>query len=347
MLITWYTDPSKGSFSEGSTKFSSFYQYDTVSKKFVRIRLELGRTGSDGGKTFSSYKETRYVGFSNDPSIRTSQKTKWSVNDQGELVFDGTPLSQEPKPGYGVFDTSSSVFESSTFIHRGNKISAEANFPEGIEPRYLSLVANDTMINGGKIDFTNSTATAEELSEAIKSRVKTILDVEDLSTVSDETFLDKLKSQIQEIKSSTLQPSQNALEDSIDQTSRLFDQLNSEIVDKGIVPTEEFESAVQNLREKIQNASEAITSKEGIKDAITELQSAQENLKTKAQELSDNKYEEIESTISSSKEAIDSAATESQRWESINSEYNEVESSSSIEQYEESMRYEEAPIEAI
>src|ERR1700722_8936860 len=101
MIISWFSQPEGG-------KFSSYYQYDTVTTNFTRIRMELGRASSSGATddTFIGFKTERYVGFS-DQYYSTSKSNlgHWSVNEDNELCYDDVPLAGgRPAPGARIYD---------------------------------------------------------------------------------------------------------------------------------------------------------------------------------------------------------------------------------------------------
>ena len=150
MIISWFTDPSKGTFVEGSGKLSSYYQYDTQSKQFSRVRLELGRS-SGSGDTKAMYQETRYVAFS-DQKINDSKN--WTV-ENGELKYKGNSLEQTPTNGDYVYD----LTNPKSTPHYGNPVTDSPNLPEGIEIRHLSLIANESILSESDIVFTGGDAT--------------------------------------------------------------------------------------------------------------------------------------------------------------------------------------------
>lgn len=339
MIITWFTDPSKGTFTEGSGKFSSYYQYDTTTRKFVRIRLELGRKSSsngDSGRTGAFFKEKRYVGFSNDPNIRTSEKSKWSINENGQLEFNGKALETKPAEGLGVFDTSSSTFNEDTFIHRGNAVTNSPNLPEGIEIKHLNLIANDAIINRTGTEFTGSKATGEELSASIKGQVEDIIG-KSFDEITNDDILEMLKAQVKQIKEESVEPAKESVEESLDEVNTLIEDINESIAEKGMVPTEEFEAAFKDLQTKISEAKSAVESGNGIKKAISDLAEAKTVLDTAAKDINQDHYEELKDSFTSSEKAIESAQAESQKWEDIASEYQKAEEATSIEEYEESI----------
>ncbi|MCK8521150.1 hypothetical protein M0D21_06210 [Aquimarina sp. D1M17] len=350
MIITWFTDPSKGSFTEGSTKFSSYYQFDTETKKFTRIRLELGRkassSGGDDGRTGAFFKEERYVGFSNDPKVRSSQPTKWSVNDKGELCFDGDPLQTKPAKDLRTYDTSSTVFNEDTFIHKGNAITDSPNLPEGIETKHLSLIANDTTLEGESIKLTSRDVSSTDLSDALKNKVCEILDVDDFDSITDDDILEKLKSQIKEIKEKSIEPSKESIDSSLEDIDKLMSDIKEKIETDGIAPTEDFEKAYADLQEKVKAAKTATESGKGVKDAIKELETSRASLKESVSTLSADHQAGIDSLITDSNAAVETAQSASEEWERIASEYQSAEEATSIEKYEESIGNEEVePVE--
>lgn len=339
MIITWYTDPSKGAFTEAGGKYSSYYQYDTTTKKFARIRLELGRgvsASGDTGKTGAFFKERRYVGFGDKAKVKTSQKEKWSVNEDGDLCFDGTPLQKTPEDNLRTFDTSSTVFNEDTFIHRGNAVTSDAHFPEGIDVKHLSLIANDTIINQKSIKLTESSASGKELSDALKERVSKIID-KPFADITDDDLLAKLKEQVSTIKEESIKSTKESLNDSLSEVDTLLEDIQSQITDNGLVPDEKFESAFKALGEQVSAAKTAASTGEGIQDAISKLSEAKTTLNEAAKDLSAKHFEALEEQMTNSDAAIKTALSDSQQWEEISAEYSEAESATSIEDYEKSI----------
>ncbi|WP_459212735.1 hypothetical protein [Aquimarina rhabdastrellae] len=340
MIITWYTDPSKGSFTEGSTKFSSYYQFDTVSQKFVRIRLELGRSpsssGGDQGDTGAFFKSKRYVGFSNDPTVRSSQPAKWSINKEGQLCFDGKALQTTPSKGLNTYDTSSNVFNDSTFIHKGNKITEEPNLPEDIAPKHLSLIANDAVIKGGGVNLTAANASGTDLATALKTKVGSIVG-KDFKDITDNDLLAKLKEQISTIKTNEIQPSKASLDTALEDVNKLLTEIKTQIEEGMLIPNQNLEKAALDLNAKIEAAQKASTSGEGIKEAIANLAKSKTALNTQVEAVESKSYEALKNQVEQSDAAVKTAQADSERWENIDTEYANAEKAKTINEYEESI----------
>jgi hypothetical protein len=156
MIISWFTQPKK--------PFSSYYQYDTVTRHFSRTRLELDRSSKSGhsNDTFVSYSKQRAVGFTNKRCPYDSEKPgqHWSV-ENGTLCYNGKPLpSASPRSGYRVYDTSNPQ----NSVHKGNAVTDTPKLPDGIGAKHLALLANDTMINKPADDITLTPATPSQSS---------------------------------------------------------------------------------------------------------------------------------------------------------------------------------------
>src|SRR5580658_5195060 len=131
VIISWFTEPP--------SSFASYYQHDTVTQRFSRIRLQLGRQSlSATNDTFVSYKPHRAVGFSAQRYSTSDPGSHWSVNEKGALCYDNAPLpSSKPNDGDRVYDSS----DPSSFVHRGNAVTNSPELPAGIEPKHLALLA--------------------------------------------------------------------------------------------------------------------------------------------------------------------------------------------------------------
>jgi len=338
MIITWFTDPSKGTFKPGDGTFSSYYQYDTSTRSFVRIRLELGRT-SGSGKTRSMYSEERYVGFATDSDFRTSKKDRWSVDEEGQLCYEKAPLKSTPMDGYRTYDVNARVITEKTDVHKGSPVTQEAHLPEGIEVKHLSLLANDAIIQQKGVEFTKSTASPEDVSEALKQRVCQILDKQPFDTIQDGDILNKLKSQVREIKATAVADTKAALEGSMKQVDDLVDAIKFQMEKEGMVPDEEFNKAFEELGENLKQAKGSIATGTDVKQSIRQLSDASAKLSSKVELLEQKYASALESKVETSRSAVETAIKESGNWERIESEYSKSESADSIKEYEESIGY--------
>jgi hypothetical protein len=121
-IKTWVTHPKQ--------KFDSYYYYDTDTRKFVRIRLELHR--ADGGRPSIMPDLTHYVGFVPNPGeFLFRELNRWSVKD-GQIIYQGdkgaVALSKEPQIGLYTVDFSLPEGQTNpTHVHHGNAIISEAN----------------------------------------------------------------------------------------------------------------------------------------------------------------------------------------------------------------------------
>lgn len=343
MIITWNTDPSKGQFKPGSGKFSSYYQYDTVTRKFVRVRLELGRnpssSGGDSGGTGAFFSEKRYVGFSNERLDTTSNK--WSIVD-GELYFDGTKLATEPASGLRTYDTSRTDFSTgSRALHTGNLVTDTPHYPDGIRASHLSLIANDAILNQESLrGITTSKASPATLSDALKAKVSAIVD-KPFIEITDADLLTCLKTQVAQIKAELVTPSKESLDSSLDTVDKLITDIKIEITDKGLVPNEKFEAAFKDLAAKAEAAKTAAEDGKGIVDAIKEVSTAKAALNEAVTEIDAIHQESLREQMEASQEAIETAQTDSETWEGIDAEYESPEEATTLDEYEESIGNEE------
>ncbi|MCI1900865.1 MAG: hypothetical protein LKI85_21155 [Enterobacter sp.] len=161
MYIHWFTQPENS--------YASCYLYDTETHAFCRVRIELNRGDEDG--TFVSFRSSRAVGFVADgQNYRTSQNARWSINASNRLCYDATPLPQEPREGYTVFDSTTPA----TFIHRGNRITTTPHLPEGISSENMIELARLVMLEQTtqRVQLTTRDATPAELRDAILNAIQ-------------------------------------------------------------------------------------------------------------------------------------------------------------------------------
>lgn len=328
MIINWYTDPSGGDFAGNPDKFSSFYQYDPASKEFVRIRLELGRADADG--TFARFKSERYVGFS-DERYSTGNLNRWTVDGQGRICFDNAALQQTPREGYQVYDATNPR----VFVHRGNPVTTEPNFPEGIQAKHLSLIANKVMITGQDVALTAGTDTAAQLSTRIKAVVAEIVGVDNFDDITDDDILNTLREQVRDIKAALQEDHESNIEDALDQIDEVIESINEQLSDGRLTPNPDVETAFDNFITAVDNARDALTDGENVGDAIAALDTARTELDTAINTLGDAQRAAWEDVLSDSTEAIEDAANAGEIWEEIENEYSELEDVQSIEEYEE------------
>lgn len=170
-LETWATQPAK--------PFDSFYYYHTEILAFVRIRLELGRTGErpDPG-VFA--KENRYVGFVDSTNgFDFKDYDRWSVNANKEIVyrvdeFNSIVLSRQQEAGKKVIDfTLEPKKAHPEFVHHGNRVVVEKfrlpvnSHGQPVTPGMLKTIAKWVLARTMTIDLCPSTSTPAELADAI------------------------------------------------------------------------------------------------------------------------------------------------------------------------------------
>ncbi len=335
MIISWFTDPAKGNFGipGNEEKFSSYYQYDTTSKEFTRVRLELGRT-SGSGDTQAMFKETRYVGFSTE-KIRTS--SDWTV-EAGQLKYKGVALETVPTEGDYVYDLTNPTSKP----HFGNPVTSEANLPEGIEVKHLNLIANDAMVSKSSVVFTTKAASGAELAEVLKGEVAMIVG-KPFASITDADILTTLKAQVTELKSRLISEPKTSIEESLSAVEETLSEINNKIMEGDFVPTQECETAYSDLQKSAAGAK-AATSSGDVKTAISEIANAQESLVTVVNTIEEAQHEAIRSSLEASSTSLEEASNASLQWDAIQAEYTQLETASSVEEYESEIGVEE-PVE--
>ncbi|CAL2095175.1 hypothetical protein [Tenacibaculum sp. 190524A02b] len=337
MIITWNTTPESEASEE--EKLSSYYQYDTVSKKLVRIRLELGREESTGQPRVI-YNEDRAVGFSDIDFIEEQAKypdSDFTIDPETkQLLVKGEPMDTEPSIGASVVDMTLGT----TKPHFGNAVSDNPNLPEGITNTHLSLIANNTLINGKGGIITGADSSEATLSETLKNVVSGIVK-KPFDEIDDDDLLKVLKNQVTKIKNIETAPTKTALSDSLEDASKLIEVIQEQITDEGMVPTEQFNKSYSDYVSKVTQAEDALSSGTGVQNAIAELATAKTALNAASSELQSSYYERMETQFNSSQTAIDTAVTDAQTFEGITSEYEAAENADTLDQYEQSIGLEE------
>lgn len=322
MIIAWFTQPANS--------FSSYYQYDLNTRKFSRIRLELGR-GGDRSETFVSYKENRAVGFSGN-RLNTRNLDAWSVNEDGDLCYNDQLLIDRPVPNARTYDCTPGP-DGITFVHVGNPVTQAPNLPAGIEAKHLALLANDAMLTGQTTDLTPSTATAEELSTALKQRVCEVTGVQDFANVTDQIILDKLTEQAGLISAAASQPEVDNLDQALATAEDENRIINKQIENGQFTPTEAFENAFTTLQQAIQDAQGA-TAGNDLAAALESLTQAQTSLAQVLTQVDAASAELVRNQLEAAGRALETAQANAGRWEEINEIYEPLETAESVAEYE-------------
>lgn len=344
MIISWNTDPSKGTFAPGSTKYSSYYQYDTVSHKLVRIRLELGRTEING-ETMVIYDNNRAVGFSDIDFIKEELEypdSDFSIDAAtGEVLLRGVPLSQIPQPGYNVVDMS----PGDTVPHFGNSVStsADTHLPEGIQNKHLGVLANEAILEERGITLTSSAASGEQLSAVLKGQVARAVG-KPFNEITNEDLLETLQRQVAQIKQNEIVPSKENINSSLEEADVLIDSIKEQITNEGMVPTEQFSKSYSNFIEKYKVANDAVKNGTAVKAAMEEFQAAKNQLMNESETLETSYYNNLETQLNNTNTAVDVAVYEAAIWENIDLEYENLEKATSIEEYETEIGMEETEV---
>lgn len=336
MIITWFTQPANS--------YASYYQFDTETKKFVRIRMELGRK-SGSGRTQLIYEDEYAVGFGKAADYDTSDAQRWKVNEKGQLCYDDKPLSLEPGPKLNTFDTKQDYIDNQDYVHFGNELSTNPSLPDGIEPKHLSLLASDAMEKGKSYRLTERDASGKELSDKIKSKVCDVMDVDTskfdsidkaFKSITDETILEKLKDQVKNQKAAAAERSKERLDVKLEEVKKAVESIGKEITNGTITPNEEFTKAVEKLGTSVEEALKSSNSSELAK--ITEhLSSASTAVATAIDKIDAAKHASTKTALEESSKALEAAATENEAWTKANAEFSKLEASESVKSFEENM----------
>ncbi|MCE0915821.1 MULTISPECIES: hypothetical protein [unclassified Pseudomonas] len=323
MIISWFTQPTDAN--------ASYYQYDSVTQQFSRIRLELGRTSMSGNNgTFATYKSQRTFGFSDQRYSTQNPADHWSVNEDGKLCYDKTVLrGVPPQVGDKVYDSSNT----NEFVHRGNPVTDTPELPEGILPKHLALLANEAMVQKAQIDLTLGTATQEALIEAIQNKVCGILKVDNFEQVTDDLILGKLTSQIAQIGQSAGKQQAQTLNEALAKSAQVNEWIASQMNDGLLTPTTEFENAFEQLQQAVIDAQSA-TGQANLQQALTEISTAQQRVETLIGTLDAEQHAAAVQELKNASQALAEAQTSASEWQEINAEYEPLAEAESIEAYE-------------
>lgn len=327
MIISWFSQP------EGS--FSSYYQYDTVTTNFTRIRLELGRVSSSGATddTFIGYKTERYVGFS-DQRYSTSKSNlgHWSVNADNELCYDGVALpGGRPADGARIYDCTNP----GSFVHRGNPVTDTPTLPEGIAPKHLALLANETF--GGSKDamtkLTDSDATDAELSTALKQAVCDVLEVDDFATITDAQILTKLTSQVESIRINAILDKAGGLDKALTEAGKATDLINEEIIEGTIVPNQELTTAFGSLQEALAKTQTA-ENPDAVRAALAEVSNAQRAMTAAIETIDVTHQEAVAESFSAAERALTEVHLQAIEMRTAETAYEKLTEAVNVDDYE-------------
>lgn len=323
MIISWFTQPP--------SSFSSYYQYDTVTQQFSRIRLELGRSSPSGSTndTLVSYKPQRSVGFADQRLSTSDPGQHWSVNEDGALCYDEVALPGTPRDGVRVYDSS----DPSSFVHRGNPVTESPTLPAGIEAKHLALLANRALATGSGIKLTGRDATPEQLADAIKGEVCDILGVREFAAVNDDLILSELTSQVKVIQGEITDEYASSLDKALT-SAKDASHLIAEQIEEGILtPTEAFETAFGSLQSALAKAQTA-SGQDDVQQALTEIGKAQNELDTAVKNIDTVKNEATAKQLELARESLSEAQQHATGWQEIEEEYEPLAEAETIEDYE-------------
>jgi hypothetical protein len=339
-LVSWFTQPQPPPPTDPKN-FSSYYMYDTDTKKFCRIRLELGRDGSNSHtntETNVAYKPNRAVGFSADRLPSAGKGGKWTVNDSFELSCNGKSL-QGPPPNANdrIYDatvvTSPSGAKTLTGFHSGNPVTKDPKLPPGIQEDHLTLLAQDAIITGNPFrTLTGNNATEDQLAKAIQDQVVRVLGKQNFSEVNDDLIKAKLLEQAKSIagnaSSDSVAVTKKALAEAKDAESVITEQ----ITEGETVPNEKLETAVSDLGEAITNAQDAISG-DDVEKALVQIEIAQQTVTTAIQEGSGVQNDVVTSQLDSAEQSLNQAREQATNVQEVQDQYKNLTGAENIDDY--------------
>ena len=329
----WYTDPSNGNFAGHQRQFSSFYQYEPSTGKFVRIRLELDRADANPDPSII-YREQRLVGFdANVHSVLPADIGAWSIyNDR--LYFNRVALPTTPTVGDHVYDTS----DLTRGVHRGNPVTDNPHFPPGIEAKHLCVIANEAILKNvpGEVTLTAANAGTDRLTAAIQQKVSEIMDTR-FDRITDQDLIDKLKEQMIEIRSKAISLSEDKIRESMEQVSNILDNIKTMMDNGQLTPNPDLEQAFRNMKEAVAPVTDALDnwSDEGgdAGDALADLERNYSDLVDVINTLAAAPQEAFERALNGAGDALKDARGELAAWESVNNEYEWISNVDNVDEY--------------
>lgn len=330
-MKAWFTQPENS--------FSSYYQYDPGTGQFVRIRLELGRNtpGDATDDTVIAYVPERVVGFSAKQMPYEDDEDAdpgkyWSVNDEGQLCYNKTPLLSDPQPGYQVYDTTSPITE----IHSGNPVASKAPvLPDGIAPEHLGLLANDAMISKptAMIHLTGPDADATVLAAKIQGEVCRIVGVDDFAAITNDDIVRTLSRQIGSISDNASSGSRLTLDESLEAASNTGTQINEQIEDDLLTPTTDFENAVTSFESALSEV-QTDNNNVGAQQTLTAIGDAQQAVNTAIANIDAAANTAVASELDSASKALSEAQQQATEVQAVEAQYEPLANASDIDSYE-------------
>jgi hypothetical protein len=336
-LYSWFTQPGSSVPLE-KNRFSSYYLYDTGTKKFCRIRLALGRDNPE-----SSTENTTNIGYHSDHAVGFSASSNrlyspgsggsWSVNDKFELCYFDKPLQGPPPPsGYRTYNAT--VVPGSTKpsdFHRGSVVTADPKLPPDIKPKYLALLANDAIVNKTEyLKLTDGGASDVELAKAIQGQVVSVLKVKSFDEVTDQLILNKLTEQIKSICGDATTSARGNLDKALEEV-RSANTLISEQLQSGTVPNKQLETACGDLQLALTGA-ETASSAGNVQDALAQVSKAQQAVRTALTSLGDGQ-ESMATPLGKASLSLSQAEQGARGWQAVETEYKPLAEAGTVDDY--------------
>lgn len=333
-LVTWFSQPQPPP-PENPKNFSFYYMYETGTKQFCRIRLELDRNIPDAptdNQTIISYDPNRVVGFAENGLPSPSENGKWSVNRELQLCYEGKPLEgPPPKSGVGIYDAQYAGVRSVTGFHVGNPVTTDPKLPPGIAAKHLALLAQEAMLDRTELTLTAGTATPQELAKAIQDRVVTILEVKNFDQVNDDLIKAKLIDQAEQMSLGVGTSARKDVTDALKAVQTLSSEINEQLT-SGTTPNAEFETAFSEMRLAVGNAAIASTSGGGnVKEALNQITKAQQALETALKNVGTG--ESAVTQLTDAEESLSQAAVGARNWQSAETGYEPLTTADSVDRY--------------
>jgi hypothetical protein len=324
MIISWFTKPEKS--------FDSYYQYDTVTKNFVRIRLELGR--NDGDDSVIIFEPKNYVGFSrSDYPTKGADLNRWSVNAAEELCYNGVALrGGRPSDKDYVYDTDNPT----EWMHPGNPVTYRPYLPHDIQAKHLALIANDAFERGQRGDdvLTRSNVDKEVLDRVLQERVCRILDVPvaDLRTIPSDVILNKLINQTQAISGRATRPAATNFENALGDAGRATGLVIEQLTNGTLTPNEQLESAFGGLGSAIYTAQQAKFTA-GMGQSLLEMDNARQAVADVIRTLSGVQGDAIAREFSNAEAAFTEVRQQVTEFREVQLSYQDLVRAATVEDY--------------
>ena len=258
MILTWFTNT-------GNTKYSSYYQYDTIARKFIAIRMDSAPEAAlnDSGSAKIVYCKPQSVLVNQTELVHASQLV------EGAIISCLTPdLYEKPLPGY--------------------TITKSPNLPPHIAPGHFTLIATYKMLLYGP-DITTELSKGN-LTEGLEEILGFIMD-KSYRWCSTEDFIGKINDLYWELKYAAVSDYKQAILKKLQSSiADALNILNEAVAHGAVAPAKAVLNAVDVVNGKV-NAAYTNFKHGETEEAVALLQESVDKLKNVTSLLTDGSHQ--------------------------------------------------------